>query len=128
MVVFHIDVADDVVVYDGIFSWAEVPWLLFGIVWATLETFQLVIEVEDVIGLFIAQGVVFVLSENFDRILRFNRSNLLLSRRVGKGLCDRVVLYFLRLDRLTCHFDVWICLPLEVLFGLIVLLNVSLPG
>ena len=128
MVVFHIDVADDVVVYDGVFSRAEVPWLLLGIVCATLKTFQLVIEVEDVIGLFIAQSVVFVLSENFDRILRLNRSNLLFSCGIGKGLSDRIVLNFLCLDRLTCHFVVWLCRPLEVLLRLIVLLKVSLPG
>ena len=126
--VFHIYVADNVVVYDGVFSRAEIPWLLLGIVWATLETFQLVIEIEDVIGLFIAQGVVFVLSKNFYRILRLNCSNLLLSLRIGKGLSDRVILNFLCLDRLTCHLAVWFWLPLEVLLRLIVLLKVSLPG
>ena len=126
--VFHIDVADNIVVYDGVFSRAEIPRLLLGIVWATLKTFQLVIEIEDVIGLFIAQGVVFVLSKNFYRILRLNCSNLLLSLRIGKGLSDRVILNFLCLDRLTCHLVVSFWLPLEVLLRLIVLLKVSLPG
>ena len=50
----HIDVADDIVVDNCVFTRAEVPWFLLGVVRSVLETFQLVLEVEDVIGLLVA--------------------------------------------------------------------------
>ena len=50
----HIDVADNIVVHNCVFTRAEIPWFLLGVVRSVLKTFQLVLEVEDVIGLLVA--------------------------------------------------------------------------
>lgn len=58
MVLLHIDVADDVIVGDGVLAWAEVPRLFLRVVWPVLKTLQLVLEVKDVVGLLVAKRFV----------------------------------------------------------------------
>lgn len=61
MMVLHIDVADDVVVYNGILAWSEIPGLLLRVVRAVLKTLQFVLKVQDVVCLFVAERLVLVL-------------------------------------------------------------------
>lgn len=58
MVVFHIDVADDIVVHDCVFTRAVVPRLILGIVGPVLQSLQFVFEVEYVVSLFVAKSSV----------------------------------------------------------------------
>ena len=95
MVLRLVDVADDVVVDDGVLSGAEVPRLLLRVVRAAFEAFELVVEVEDVVGLFVTEGFVLVLSQDIGHVLFLNLADLLLARRVRERLRDWVVLHFL---------------------------------
>jgi len=45
MVLCLVNIADDIVVDNGIFAWSEVPRLLFRVVWSVLESLQLVFKV-----------------------------------------------------------------------------------
>ena len=60
VVLFEVDVADYVVVYDSILAWAEVPWLFLGVVWPVLKSFELVLKVEHVVSLFVAECSVLI--------------------------------------------------------------------
>lgn len=62
MVLLHVDVADDVVIDDGVFALAEIPRLLLGVVWTVLQAFQLVLKIQNVVCLLHSQG--FVLSSD----------------------------------------------------------------
>ena len=66
MVICEVDVADDVVVYDCVFARPIEPRLLLGVVGPILQSLQLVAEVEDVVGLLVAEGAVLVLGEYLD--------------------------------------------------------------
>ena len=55
MMIFCVDVADDVVVRVVVLAWTEVPGLFLRVVGATLEALQLVVEVEDVVRLLVAK-------------------------------------------------------------------------
>ena len=54
MMVFHVDVTNDVIVNNSVFAGAEIPWLLLGVVWTIFETLKLVIKVQNIIGLLVA--------------------------------------------------------------------------
>ena len=58
MVLSLIDVADDIVVHDRVFAGAEVPRLFLWVVRPALQSLQLVLEVQDVVSLFVAEGFV----------------------------------------------------------------------
>ena len=53
MVLLHVNIADDVVVGNGVFSWTEVPRLILRVVRSCLESLQLVLEVQDVVSLLV---------------------------------------------------------------------------
>ena len=55
MVFTHIDITNDIVVDDGVFARTEVPRLLLRVVCTAFEALQLVIKVEDVVGLLVAK-------------------------------------------------------------------------
>ena len=55
MVLSHVDVADDVVVDNGVFARAEVPRLLLRVVWSIFKSLQFVLEVQDVVRLLIPE-------------------------------------------------------------------------
>ena len=59
--VLLVDIADDIVVDDRVLARSEVPGLLLRVVRPVLETLQLVLEVEHVVCLLVAEGSVFVL-------------------------------------------------------------------
>ena len=52
----HINVTDDVVVDLSVLSRAEVPGFLLGEVWSLLQPLHLVLEINNVEGLFISQS------------------------------------------------------------------------
>lgn len=144
VMIFHIDVADDVVVHDGVLAGTEVPRLLLWIVSAFLETLELVIEVEDVVRLLIAKCSVLnnnrfirllmicltylVRGQSLDHVLLFEVANLLLSRRITETLRDRVVLDLLRLDAPSIYFAVWLLHILLSLLRIMIALHVLAPG
>ena len=55
MMVFGINVADDVVVSIVVLAWSEVPRLLLGVIRAAFETLQLIVKVENIVRLLIAK-------------------------------------------------------------------------
>lgn len=54
MVVFHVDVADDVIVCICILSWPEIPRFFLRIVWSLFEASQLILEIQYVVCLFVS--------------------------------------------------------------------------
>jgi len=116
VVIFLIDVADDVVVHHRVLARAEVPRFLLRVVRAVLQSLQLVVEVEDVVSLLVTQRFILVLCECFDHAAMLNLLDLLLARRISEGLRDRVVLHFLSLHVLVRHLAVRILNKLQILF------------
>ena len=55
MMVFGINVTDDVVVSIVVLAWSEVPRLLLGVISAALETLQLIVKVENIVRLLITK-------------------------------------------------------------------------
>ena len=58
MMVFHVNVANDVVVDDSVFAWTEVPRLLLRVIVSALKSRQLVVEVDNVVSLLVAKGTI----------------------------------------------------------------------
>ena len=56
--VFLINVANDVIVHNGVLARAEVPRLLLGVVLAVLKALQLVVEVNNIVGLLVTECAV----------------------------------------------------------------------
>ena len=54
----HVDVTDDVVVGLSVLAWTEVPRLLFGVIGPILESLHLVLEIQNVVGLFVSQSAI----------------------------------------------------------------------
>ena len=127
MMVFHIDVADDIVVHNCVLTWSEVPGLLLRVVRAVLKTLQFVLKVQDVVSLLVAKSSVLVLSQDLSKVLLFNFSNLTLALRIAEGLGDGIVLHLSRLYVLASHFHVGFSHPLEVPLLILVLLDVIAP-
>ena len=127
MMIFLVDIADDVVVDNGVLAGAEVPRLLLGIVWSILEPLQLILKVEDVVSLLVTKSSVLILSEHFNHCLLLVLSNLFLTRWVSKCLCDWIVLHLLSLDELRGYFLVWFSLPLEVFLRRIICTEILFP-
>jgi len=68
----QICITQDVVVHIGVLSWSEVPWLVLGVVFTLFEALELVLEVQDVVGLFISQRSILIFSENIGHSLIFH--------------------------------------------------------
>ena len=54
----HVDVTDDVVVDLSVLAWTEVPRLLFRVIGSILESLHLVLEIQNVVGLFVSQSTI----------------------------------------------------------------------
>ena len=89
--VLLVDIADDVVVYDRVLTRTEVPRLFLWVVGPILQSFELVLEIENIIGLLVAECSVLVLRKHLDHILLLLLSNLLLALWICEGLRDRIV-------------------------------------
>ena len=48
MMLNHWYIAENVIVYIGIFAWPKVPLFLFRIIRSALQSFQLIVEVNDI--------------------------------------------------------------------------------
>ena len=127
MMVFLVHIANDVIVYDRVLARAEVPRLFLRVVRSIFEPLQLVLEIEDVVGLLVAECSVFILCERLDRILFLLLSNLRLARWICEGLCDWIVLHFLSLYKLTSNFFIGFWLTLKVIFSRMVLCHILAP-
>jgi hypothetical protein len=127
VVLLQIDVRDDVVVAVGVLLGAEVPRLLLGIVFALLESLQFVVEVKDVVGLFVAEGPVAVLSKRVDHALLLRMLHPLLLGLIlvdlGDGVVDGVVL----LNEFVSHLHVRVRLALEVALLILDVAHVFAP-
>lgn len=127
VVFLHIEVGDDVVVNQGVFARAEVPRLCLGVVVALLEALELVVEVEDVVGLLVAEGAVAVLREGVGHRLLLGALHEGLSVLVVIDLRDGVVDHVVVLDELVGHLHVGVRLALEVALLLDVVRHVAAP-
>ena len=58
MVLFHVNIAYDVVVDHSVFPGAEVPWLFLGVVRTVLKALQLVVEVQNVVSLLVPESTI----------------------------------------------------------------------
>ena len=128
MVFTLVNIADDIVVYKGVFSGSEVPRLLLRVVWPIFKSFQFVFEVEYVVRLLIAKGFVFVLCKSLDHVLLFMLFHLSFASWVSELLSDWVVLNLLFLDVLTGYLVVWLSLALKVLLSCVVLTDILFPS
>ncbi len=127
VVVLHVDVADDVVVHNGVLARSEVPRLILGVVRAVLKTLQFVIEVQNVVGLLVAKCLVLVFSQDFGHVSLFDFSHLALTLRVAESLSDGVVLNFLGLYVSVGHLAVRFRHSLEVALLFLVLFDLVAP-
>ena len=123
----HIYVRNDVMVLEGVLARPEVPRFLLGVVIPLLQSFQLVVEVDHVVGLLVPQGGVFVLGKHIDHVLLLGLFNRLLGLSVRVGLRDRIVERLLLFDELSGDFFVGGLFPLEVLLLVEVVVHVGLP-
>jgi len=126
-VLLHVDIRDEVVVHRGGLSGPVVPRLLLGVAFTVLKSLQLVVEVEDVVSLLIAESSVTVLREDISHILLLNARDGCFLLGIPVDLGDWVVNGVVGLDELVGNFDVRISGALEVLFLLGVVVNVLLP-
>lgn len=60
MVLLHVDVRNDIVVAVSVFSRSEIPRFFLRVVISCLESLELIIEVEHVVGLLVAECSVLV--------------------------------------------------------------------
>ena len=127
MVVFLIHIAYDIIVYNGVLARAEVPRLFLRVVGPIFESLELVLEIEDVVGLLVAECSVFILCEHLSRILMLHLSNLSLARWICESLRDRIVLHLLSLHKLTSYLFIRLWLTLEVIFSRMVLPYILSP-
>ena len=127
MMVFLVHIAYDVIVYNCVLAWAEVPWLFLGVVGPILESLELVLEIEDVVGLLVAESSVFILCEDLNCILLLLLSNLSLALRICEGLRDWVVLHLLSLHKLASNLFIGLCLTLEIIFSRMILRYIIFP-
>lgn len=127
VVLLHVDIRNDVVVLKGVLAGAEVPGLLLGVVVPGFKALQLVVEVDHVVGLLVAERGVSILGEHINHVLLLGLLNSLLGVGVVVHLRDRVVQEVLGLDELGGHLLVGLCLALEVALLFDVLVNVGLP-
>ena len=110
--VFLVNVADDVVVDNRVFARSEVPRFLFGVVGSRLQPLELVLKVEHVVSLLVAQRPVLVLRQLLDDCLILGLTDLGLTLWVGESLRDGVVFHFCSLDELGGDLTVRLGLPL----------------
>lgn len=125
--VFERNVANDVVVDEGVALRPEVPWLFFWVVGPVLEAGELVFEVQDVECLLVAECTIFVLREHVDEFLLLEFTGLFFFLRICVNLRYGIVTGLLRFDSLVRDFDVRWRDALELRLLIDVLCHVSAP-
>lgn len=112
---------------EGVLAWAEVPWLLLRVIITVFETLQLVVEVDHVVGLLVAEGRVLILCEHINHVLLLGLFNRLLRVLVRVDLRDRVIEGLLLLNELSSDLLVGFLLALEVTLLVDIVGHVGLP-
>lgn len=123
----HVFVRNNIVVLKSVLAWAEVPWLLLGVVVTTLQSLQFVIKVDHVVGLFVSQSSITVTCKHIDHVLLLGLLNNRLGLVVIVNLGDGVIKEILRLNELGRNLVVGVGLSLEITLVVNVLTNVFLP-
>ena len=111
----------------SVLAWSEVPWLLLWVIITALQTLQLIVEVQNVVSLFVAQCVVLVLGKHINHILLFSSFNCCLSVIVLVHLSDWVVKCLLFLDELVRHFFILRLIALKIALVVHVFVHIALP-
>jgi hypothetical protein len=127
MVLLHVDIRDYVVVLKGVLARSEIPRLSFRVVLSLLESFKFIVEVNNVVSLFISESVVSILSKHINHVLLLSLLNCLLCLFVIVNLSNRIVQEVLLLNELSGDFAVRLRDALEVSFLINVVRNVLLP-
>ena len=117
VVSLQVQVAYDVIIHQGVSLGAEVPGLLLGVVGSALETSELVLEVDDVEGLLVAQSPVLVLGQDVDEVVVLVLPRIRFDSIVRVDLSYRIVLRLLGLDGLVGDLLVLRGVALEVGFS-----------
>lgn len=120
-------IANDVEIANSVLAGAIVPSFFFGVVWSILKPLQLVLEVQNVVGLFVPKRFVLVLGQDFDGVPLLDVSDLLLALWVGESLSDWVVLDFLGLHVRISYLAVRFRHLLEILLLFLVVIDLSAP-
>lgn len=97
VVVFQRNIAHNVVVDEGVPLGPEVPWLLLRVVWSILQSRQLILKIQHVVGLLVSKGAVFVFRQDINKRFLFDLARILLNLRIGVDLRYGVVTGLLRL-------------------------------
>ena len=126
--VLQVMVADNVVVDERVALRTEVPRLLLGIVRSVLKARQLVLEVEHVVSLLVAEGAILVLGEHIDELFMLFLAILLFTLLVSENLRNRVVTCLHSLHHLVGDFQVRVGFTLELSFLSDVVTDVFAPA
>lgn len=121
-------IANDVIVHQRVTLGTEVPWLFLGIVRSVFETRQLVLEVEHVVSLFVAESAILVLGKHIDELLLLGLASLLFTGPISVNLRDRIVTCLHGLHHFVGNLQVWVGFTLELGFLCNVVAYVFAPG
>ena len=61
--VLLVNVADNIIVHQGVFAGSKVPRLLLRVIGAVLQAFKLVVKVQNVVSLLVTQGAVLIVTQ-----------------------------------------------------------------
>jgi hypothetical protein len=75
VVLFHFDIADDVVIRTGVLSRTEVPLFLLGVVRSLLKALHLTLKVHDVVSLLVSKGAVLIVVKSEEKLPCFLRGH-----------------------------------------------------
>ena len=75
VVLFHVNIADDVVIRTGVLSWTEVPLFLLGVVRPLLKALHLTLKVHDVVSLLVSKGAVLIVVKSEGNLPCFLRAH-----------------------------------------------------
>lgn len=127
MMLSHGVVWNNIVVCKSVLAWTEVPGLLHRVITSLLQPLQLVLKIQNVVGLLVPQSPVTVASQHVQHALLFHLLNGFLCLRVGIHLSDWIVQRIVRFNKLVSHLYVRLRLELKLFLFLCVVLNVVSP-
>lgn len=126
VVLLQIVIGNDIVIHKRVSLGPEVPGLVLGVVRASFQTRQLVLKINNVVGLFISQSSVFIFCKSIYEIFIFRffccSFNLLVCVLLRDGVVLRLRLFVLSLLHVGRRLDLSLELFLCLLIGAQVLL------
>ena len=123
----HVQIAQDVVISIGVFSWAEIPSLFLRIIRSLFQAFHLALKVQDIVSLFVPQSTILVLGQHIDEVLLFKVGYFALVVIVRILLSDWIVNCILLFDKLVCDLFVGYRIELNVLLLVSIFADFILP-